>query len=102
MLPEQQGQAPARIRREGEQGLRLSLPDCVCATKRRTCTPLQGLDKGILFCTFSLLCQKAATAKKMQGLMKAHPERFHNKALPSLEARNAFTEAATGEAQFGA
>ena len=62
----------------------------------------QGLDKGILFATYALLCQKAATAKKMQALMKAEHERFYNRHLPTEEEKAAFAEAATGEAQFGA
>jgi hypothetical protein len=62
----------------------------------------QGLDMGILFATYSLLCQKAATAKKLQEMVSKDSERFYNRHLATDEEKAASAEAATGEAQFGA
>lgn len=61
----------------------------------------QGLDKGILFCTYSLLLQKSVSTKQMNLQQKANPDAFHNKGAGSLAEGKAFREAAIGTVEFG-
>ena len=61
----------------------------------------QGLDKGILFCTYSLLLQKSVSTKEMAKQQKANPHSFHDTGAASIAEGKAFREAAIGTVEFG-
>ena len=67
---------------------------------RKLCAA-QGLDKGIVFCTYSLLLQKSVSTKEMAKQQKANPTRFHDSGAASLAEGKAFREAALGTVEFG-
>ena len=63
---------------------------------------MQGLDKGILFCTYSLLISQSTSVKILQEKQKANPWLLRDPLITDVHAKLDYAEAAWGKLEFGA
>lgn len=68
----------------------------------RASTCMQGLDKGILFCTYSLLISQSTSKKTIQDQQRANPWLLKDPKITDVHASRDHAEAAWGKLEFGA
>jgi hypothetical protein len=61
----------------------------------------QGLDKGILFSTYTLLIAQSTSGKELGLYQKDYPHWLENNALTNIHAKHAYAESKFAEKDFG-
>ena len=63
--------------------------------------PVQDMDMGVLFCTYSLLNQKSMSGKQVVQALERDPKANGHMHILDIHERSAASEASRGELEFG-
>ena len=63
--------------------------------------PVQDMDMGVLFCTYSLLNQKSKSTKEVAREVERNPTAFADVNITDIHERKAAHEASKAELEFG-
>ena len=69
--------------------------------KENCCLPVQDMDMGVLFCTYSLLNQKSKSTKDIYQTIERNPTSYGHRHILDIHERTAAQEASRGELEFG-